>query len=329
MTEKSTSMPPFPKDNELVDLLSINDDSHGPQALCGGYTGYSSTSIPGYPLQDATDTKQVQEFLSSHLLTPRLDDLHPVLWMVGTRKSDHVYSLHKQIVRGHEIVYAEDPGLHLVWYYDKIYIKPIPPYLLNHAFWNTHLYGNSEPTVKLRQAALGFMRTYVWLIQSEYDFHLAQTKMLVPGNTTFLRFMHFIDSFRHIQDTEVNPRYRQYGQLRLSRLNLWSKLYQGRMFYYKVDAQYAAYFARFVPLFLFIFGSVSVALSGMSVVLAVDNGFEAKPDLVFARVSNWFSVACMVVIAAVLVFFPVMQVAFLLRELVYVVWNWNRKGFRD
>ena len=33
------------------------------------------------------------------------------------------------------MIVTEHPGLHLVWYYDTIFLKPIPPYLLSRAFW--------------------------------------------------------------------------------------------------------------------------------------------------------------------------------------------------
>ncbi|PYH94025.1 hypothetical protein BO71DRAFT_399200, partial [Aspergillus ellipticus CBS 707.79] len=333
MSEKESIFPPpFPQQDELNSDLSLLDNSKTPSSITGKTTR-NRTSLPGYPLLSITSPDEIHAFLSYHLLTPQLDRLHPILWLVGTRKSSHVYPLHRQIVRGREIILAEDPGLHLLWYYDKIYIKPIPRYLLNHAVWQVYLSGpHDQPTHDLRSAALGFMRTYAWLIQSEHDFELARTKGLIPSTISgmhgFTEFLYFIDHFRHIADSDVNLRYRQYGQLRLSRLNLWSKLYLWEMFYYKVDGQYGAYFARFAPPFLFVFGSVSVALSGMSVVLAVDDGFDRMPDRAFAAVSNWFSVVCLGVVAAVLAFFPIAQGVFLLRELVYVVGHWNKAHFR-
>ncbi|PWY83620.1 hypothetical protein BO70DRAFT_428881 [Aspergillus heteromorphus CBS 117.55] len=333
MSGQQPLLPPFPRDDELNSDLSILDSSKSPTSIIGKATR-NRTPLPGYPLLSITASDEVEAFLSDNLLTRELDQLHPILWLVGTRKSNHVYPLHRQIVRGREIILAEDPGLHLLWYYDKIYIKPIPKYLLNHAVWQVYLSGQSQESRDLRSAALGFMRTYAWLIQSEHDFEIARAKGLIPSDISgmdgYTDFIYFIDHFRHVPNSEVNLRYRQYGQLRLSRLNIWTKLYLWRMFYYKVDGQYGAYFARFTPPFLFIFGSVSVALSGMCVVLAVDDGFNKVPNHAFAAVSNWFSIVCLAIVAGVLAFFPLAQGAFLLRELVYVTvnWNWNKAHFR-
>jgi hypothetical protein len=38
-----------------------------------------------------------------------------------------------------EIVVTEDPRLHLVWIYDRVFIKPLPKYLLSHDFWQIYL----------------------------------------------------------------------------------------------------------------------------------------------------------------------------------------------
>lgn len=322
--EKSISIPPFPIEAQIDNLLSVADDCHSPSAIKSqNDNGSQVITVPGHPLVDVREAKPVQRLLSDQFLTPRLDAMHRILWLVSTRKSDNVFALHRQIVHGREIIVAEDPGLHLIWYYERIYVKPIPSYLLNYAFWSTHLHSNDEETINLRRAVLGFMRTYSWLIQSEHDFYIAFQKGLVPAETTFADFIHFINYFRHVGDFDVSLRYREYGQLRLSRLNFWSKVYQGQLFYHRVDAQYGAYFARFTPPFLFIFGSVSVALSSMSVILAVNNGQAVKPNEAFAGVSNWFSVVCLGGFAAVLLFFPLLQVIFLLRELVYVVCNYK------
>ncbi|KAI9933585.1 hypothetical protein ASPWEDRAFT_30422 [Aspergillus wentii DTO 134E9] len=322
MTEIYAPIPPFSKDDQLEHSLWISEKSNTAASICGENIR-NKVSVPGHPLLSATDTEEVQKFLSDQLLTPRLNELYPIFWMVATRKSDHIYALHHQIVRGRDIIPSEDPGLHLIWYYDIIYVKPMPRYLLNYAFWRVHLSGCDEESAELRKSALGFMRTYSYLIQSEYDFDIARAKCLISKNIEgmngFVDFLHFIDHFRHIQDSEVSRRYDHYGQLRLSRLNLWSKLYQWRMFYYKVDGQYGAYFARFTPPFLFIFGTVSVALSAMAVILAVDQDYEREPNWAFAQVSTWFSVVCLAIIAATIAFFPAMQVIFILEELVYVI----------
>lgn len=38
-----------------------------------------------------------------------------------------------------EIIVTEGPRLHLVWIYDRVFIKPLPRYLLSYTFWSEHI----------------------------------------------------------------------------------------------------------------------------------------------------------------------------------------------
>ena len=79
---------------------------------------------------------------------------------VQTPSYRHIMPLHHQRAHLREIVINENPGLHLVWYYDKIFVKPIPAYFYAKAFW-TYI-ESADPDVY--QAAVGFMRSYNFLV---------------------------------------------------------------------------------------------------------------------------------------------------------------------
>ena len=78
--------------------------------------------------------------------------------------------------------------LHLVWLYNKVYIKLLPEYLLNHYFWMTCLSPDSEnpsntdlsPNKQL--TALGFVQSYMHLIKYCSDFALVQELYLIPDS---------------------------------------------------------------------------------------------------------------------------------------------------
>ncbi|KAJ6149087.1 hypothetical protein N7471_000286 [Penicillium samsonianum] len=74
--------------------------------------------------------------------------------------------------------------------------------------------------MKLRKAALGYLRTYFYLIQYESDLRIAQDPalFLVPKEMTWPWFCQFTAHFHDITDNEVSGRY-HYGEIRLSRLN--------------------------------------------------------------------------------------------------------------
>ncbi|KAI9816986.1 MAG: hypothetical protein M1832_004970 [Thelocarpon impressellum] len=172
---------------------------------------------------------QLAARVRAELLTPELDTIAPYLWLMTTPSSAHVDPLHAQRVRGRNLVVAEDPGLHLVWAYERIYVKPMPDYLLSHAFWS-HYLGNEGALplgahrAAVRAAACGFVRGYAHLIRHRSDFELAQqdSHRLIPRGIFFPQFARFIGAFEALDDADVSPRY-AYGQLRLTRLNFWAK----------------------------------------------------------------------------------------------------------
>lgn len=187
--------------------------------------------------------------------------MSPRLWWLSTQSSTHIGPLHYQIVKLRNIVISENPELHLVWYYDRIFIKPLSKYLLSFDFWNIYLI---SPTSRLglekeiiRRSALGFLRIYRYLVHYESDSNIAMEKRLLPEGTTWESFSRFAFNLRSI---DVTGRY-AYGEIRLSRLNFYIKIILGKRTFHKIHGQYGAYFARFYAPILFILGIISIILN--------------------------------------------------------------------
>jgi hypothetical protein len=283
--------------------------------------------VPGQPLLPLSNEKKILEFLGRDLCHDHLNRLYPLFWLVATQKSDHISSLHEQILRGREIVITEDPGLHLLWYYNRVFIKPLPPYLTSHAFWKEFLC--RESSADLRRAALGYMRSYVHLIKCQSDINVAKEKKLINigrnlDDEALLRFLH---SFESVSDQDVTPRY-QYGELRLSRINLYIKFYEGRLHYRKMHWQYGDYLSSFVTPFAFVFALVSAALSAMQVVLAAQplNGNQTHGWQSLTSISQWSAVVFLILIATCTLVFPFVVCVLLLRELLYALGRGRRRS---
>ena len=259
------------------------------------------------------------EYLANDLFTKDLNAMAPNLWLMTTRSSAHVSPLHHQYVLGRQIIITEDPRLHLLWIDDHIFIKPLPLYLLSFEFWEQYLLPESTSITSLKQtptpkaypewndrkkelakAASGFLRTYLFLIQYQSDFNIALSNGLLPVDTTFDSFVSFSARLETIKDCEVSPRY-HYGEMRLTRLNMWCKILLGRWHYQVVHRQYGHYFARFYGPLLFLFGFLSVALSALQVEMAVENQYQSGtlPDYEWPRFwifSRVFSVLSLVAV---------------------------------
>ena len=255
--------PPFPPEHAL------NQEPLRPSPVQSSPKAMHVPDQPTIPL----DLASVNEFLNQELATPLLDELTPRLWLFATRSGDHIYPLNRQNFERRRIVVSEKPGLHLLWFHSELYLKPIPPCLLNHPFWQDFLGApDSGRSIAFdRKVALGFLRSYAFLIRHRSDLTLALQHGLVPESTTWAQWSLFIDHFRHLQDDEVAPRY-HYGQIRLTRLNSAVRLFQPRgsrcwWYYHQRHEQTSSYLLNLFAPLLFVFASLSLALAAMQVVL--------------------------------------------------------------
>ena len=257
----------------------------------------------------------VHDFLQRELDTPTLNELYPHLSLVAKKAGDHIEPLHRQRIQRRNIIIAEDPALHLVWHYDTLYLKPIPQCLYNYSFWEEYLLlstfksrGTPRPSEArsnshICRTALGYLRSYSFLILHESDYLIAQRADLIPKDIPYQEFRHFILPFRSIPDEHVSPRY-HFGQLRLTRLNYTVRLLrpfikEGTMYayYHRRNWQTGDYLRRFGTPLLF-FAAFSVVLSAVRVMLAALSQDTWAP---FVRVSWGFSVAVIILIVGLAV----------------------------
>ena len=256
--------PPFTQSQQLCKDLEANEAE-----------AQTITCLPGHPGLMLNDIPRISQFLGHEFWAQDLETLAPQLWKMSTYSSANINPLHRQHVKGREIIVTEEPRLHLVWFHDRIFIKPLPLYLLSWRFWEIFLVdgsaclGSHRDTT--RRAALGFLRTYRYLIRHESDFVVAKRDhlRLIPQDVGWADFCRFICAFDHIKDVDVSARY-SYGELRLSRLNFYAPFFLGKLHFEQIHGQYGDYFSRLYGPFLFIFAVVSTFLNSMQVELAVD-----------------------------------------------------------
>ncbi|KAH8683247.1 hypothetical protein BGZ60DRAFT_467550 [Tricladium varicosporioides] len=259
-------------------------------------------------------------FLQKELSTPDLDTFHSWLWLVGTQSSAHISALTNQAVRGRQIIVSENPEIHLIWINSTIYIKPIPKYLLSHAFWEFYFTNknsplNEEEKITIGNAARGFLRSYAYLIRHKSDFIIAKKLNLIPKHIKHSQFIKFIMLFERLQDGEVSLRY-SYGELRLGRLNFWALFALHRWDFHEHEGRYGAYFAQFYGPILFVFGIFATLLNAMQVGLAVQSAQASEPSWeIFKGVCRIFTI---ITLAAVVLVILVLLVLFLARWLMEI-----------
>ncbi|KAF4971320.1 hypothetical protein F66182_17790 [Fusarium sp. NRRL 66182] len=251
----------------------------------------------------------LNSFLSSELLVKRLNAIQPWLWVCGRPMPPR--ALHRQLVMSRSIVVTEEIDMHMVWLQNRIFIKPLPAYLLDPDFWTAHLFADTsshrsevnskeyhveqpmsvETYEDIIGCARGFLFSYTALIAHESDFVIACQNGLLPSSVSWTGWKKLcsqvLASHRY---SAVNPRY-WYGELRLSRLNMVYALRKGSILrgYSSIGAptSYNEFFRSNFAALITVLGYVVIVLTAMQTGLATD---RLQQDDAFEHASYGFVV---------------------------------------
>jgi hypothetical protein len=117
VSNETSQRPPFEREFELNKELRPEFETS---------TTNFTHLLPGQPRISLDDKGKLTAFLEQEFLSKELEVIAPHLWMMSTQSSANISPLHRQKVKRREIVITEEPKLHLVWIYDRIFIKPLP-----------------------------------------------------------------------------------------------------------------------------------------------------------------------------------------------------------
>jgi hypothetical protein len=214
--------------------------------------------------------------LEQELGLGKLTKYYNNLWLAGLPLPPR--PLHYQRLLDREIVVAERMDLHLIWTSGRIYMKPIPRFLLEPCFWSEYLacghgpgcWQATEspcPSSTLWRCALGFLFSYAALICHESDFALALEKRLLPQGIQWADWRDFVRELdtKHIH-SKIDVRF-HYGELRLGRLNKLQLLASGTN-YMSSWSRYGDFFSENFTWLASTTVYIAVVLTAMQVGLA-------------------------------------------------------------
>ena len=270
-----------------LSLVSCSSESRTSLTLPAVYHDQS------HSLQTIEETNEhsIQDYLEWELTVPRLNEIHGHLWLAGRPMGAR--PLHRQAMLGRELVTTEQVDLHMVRQETRIFIKPMPDFLLDYEFWKDHICRDTN----LYECACGFLLSYVWLVCSKSDLRMAQDAGLLGHEIDWENWVSFTRSLLRAIDIQtleqVNRRY-HYGELRLSRLNwiyrLTTKnlshvvLIRGYMYGY---TNYSEVVQRNFAWVLVAFVYITIVLTAMQVGLATDRLGQSD---IFQNASYGFTV---------------------------------------
>ncbi len=322
-TSETIMQRPAPGTSSLLDVLTalkFNEDLDVVPAEVAAPTGEKQTRkilravddkknyLPGQPRIRLDDG--LFAYLTESHTTETLDELLSFVMryvFVETPTYDNIKPLHHQGSHAREIKVSENPGLHLVWYNELIFVKPVPAYFYSPAFWeylenaDADANAGAEKRSRLYQACVGFMRSYYLLIKYEIDFERACELRLIPKKggvefPTYAEWCEFMVPFSRVRDDQVNRRY-HYGELRLARLNRTAFFSKGKLSYFHIFPQWGARTMHILTPILAMFAVCSVFLNAMQVSLNAIAMRQLSPDgqwPEFVAASVWLPIALMI-----------------------------------
>lgn len=233
----------------------------------------------------------LRTYFEADLDVEGLNKIHKHLWLAGLPQC--VRPLHHQLVIDRKIMLTERADLQLLWRDDRLYLKPLPDYLLSYGVWEGTLLKDRD----LRENAKGFLLSYLWLIRQKSDFIIAQRENLVSNALTWEHWTVFsIAIFPDIVSNsleDISPRY-LYGELRLGRVNLIYRLcrktrnskafIRGHFYGYRT---YSSFIGQNFAWVLTVIIYITIVLTAMQVGLATS---ELQSSQMFNRASYGFTV---------------------------------------
>ncbi|KAK3338125.1 hypothetical protein B0H65DRAFT_552611 [Neurospora tetraspora] len=136
-------------------------------------------------------------FIAREFDLSRLHSIRHLLWLAGRPVPPH--PLHQQVLMNREPIVTKKLDQHLVWGGGRVFLKPVSKFLFTREFWTRELTSRKKDDAGVckrcesRQAALGFLFSYVGLVQRETDFDLATVKGLLPREVTWGQWRLFVD----------------------------------------------------------------------------------------------------------------------------------------
>lgn len=302
----SRPIPPKPSVAPLAtsQVSIVNGDifQQGQQPVLDTATNIPLTSRESLPtIAGRSETylaeEQIDKFIEWDLDLSRLNRIHGHLWMAG--RPMRARPLHRYKMMGFEILQTQQMDLHLLKFSNRLMLKPLSEYMLDHTFWEEHICNSKV----LHEAGCGFLMSYVWLLTTPLDLKFAHDLFLLPSFITWHWWKDFVKDFIHHVDPnaldQVNKRF-HFGDLRLGRINtiyrtrfVHTNFVRGYLYGYN---RYVVFFQRNFSWILIVFVFFSLVLAAMQVGTSVE---PLQSNAGFLKACEIFVVFSMVSVAFV------------------------------
>ncbi|KAF5523081.1 hypothetical protein CGCA056_v005721 [Colletotrichum aenigma] len=285
----------------------------------------------------------VLDFLDAETQLGRLDKIHDDLWLAGRPVPPR--PLYTQRILKRDIYITEDLDMHLVWGDGRIYLKPLPIFMLEPCFWTEALQcccktpqyqppqqSSSEGSCvcerlgQCRKRARGLLFSYTGLVSNKSDHAIALANGLFPASLTWPKWQRMAAHTLSNPDlyNSIDRRF-WYGELRLTRLN--------KIFFYKYTPgkqyksqwnQYSSFFDDNLGFIVSTFAYVAIILTAMQVGLAT----ELQHNTSFESMSSGFTIFVIIGLVVALSFVMIAFLYLFANNWVHTK-NFEKKRFKE
>lgn len=295
--------PPFPPTSSLIAQSDL--------VLPAVFNDLSPLSRELRPLR-TSHRNEVNRFLRASFDLSRFHAIRKMLWLIAVHGAPR--SLYYQRFLRREIVISEQLDLHLVWAKSRIFITPLPDFLLNHEFWETHI--SCDP--QLHRAACWLLYSYCGLIRYNHDLQVAQDNRLVNGHLDYRAWTEFsraiLPNLNPEDSNTMDTRFK-YGELRLNRLDTIYRYSPQKLsvanflqgFPHALTESYVPYMDQYNNA-VSAFGAFVIVLSAFNLSLSA----RKNPDPDLQQAAYGFAIFAMILVATLLGLFLVLPAFHLL-----------------
>lgn len=135
-----------------------------------------------------------KENLQQDLLPRLLQEIMPTTYLPKSPERLKLTTLNLYESSGYDIVTIENPNLHLVKRGSDLFLKPLPPYLLDNSFVAKHI----KPNPELYEASESLLWSYFQLLRHQSDLELAYSRRLLPSRVQLSKWNRLRRSFRGV-----------------------------------------------------------------------------------------------------------------------------------
>lgn len=213
---------------------NLQDDVNGriPHIVLSWPVFYTTSKQDPPKLLNGTSPSDFTNYTKADLSMHRLKRMQSFLWFAGNVE-ERSSTLTEFAEQNFSIITTNQADMHIVTHFGKVYLKPLPDYLLCYKVWKDYICTDAQTY----RAAYTMIFSYTnLLILSKTDLRIAHTYGLINEDISWKQWTSIVREMQRSDFRDVFPLRWMFGELRLARLN-WISRFRSFRIYHSQDSR--------------------------------------------------------------------------------------------